>query len=83
MSLRTKADEADRSERMPEILPLHCGCNIGEMPRKVPVKCAIADCYRGLKVTLAQREDLRGVGRGNSAMAGVVCSVHVKAAVSF
>ena len=59
---------------------LRCGCNIGEMPRKVQVKCAIAGCYRRLKVTLAQREELRRVGRENNATAGLVCPAHVKAA---
>ena len=53
------------------------------MPRKVQVKCAIAGCYRRLRVTLAQREELRRVGRENNAAAGLVCPVHVKAAFNF
>ena len=60
-----------------------CGCNIGEMTRKVPVKCAIAGCYRRLKMTLSEREELRRVGRENNATAGVVCPAHVKAAFDF
>ena len=62
---------------------LRCGCNIGEMPRKVQIKCAIAGCYRRLKMTLAHREELRRVGRENHATAGLVCSAHVKAAFNF
>ena len=58
-------------------------CDIGEMPRKVPVKCAIGDCYRRLKMTLAEREELRRVGRENNATAGLVCPAHVKAAFNF
>ena len=53
------------------------------MARKVPVKCAIAGCHRRLKMTLAEREELRRVGRENSATAGVVCPAHVKAAFNF
>ena len=53
------------------------------MPSKVPVKCAIAGCHRRLKMTLAEREELRRVGRENSATAGVVCPAHVKAAFNF
>lgn len=53
------------------------------MFRKIPVKCAIAGCYRRLKLTLAQREELRQVGRENDATAGLVCPVHVKAAFNF
>lgn len=63
--------------------PLGCCCNIGEMPRKVQVKCAIAGCYHRLIVTLAEREELRRVGRENNATAGVVCPTHVKAAFNF
>ena len=63
--------------------PLGCCCNIGEMARKVPVKCAITGCYRRLKMTLAEREELRRVGRENYATAGLVCPVHVKAAFNF
>ena len=53
------------------------------MARRVPVKCVIAGCHRRLKVTLAEREELRRVGRESSAMAGVVCPAHVKAAFNF
>ena len=53
------------------------------MARKVTVKCAIAGCHRRLKMTLAEREELRRVGRENSATAGVVCPAHVKAAFDF
>ena len=62
---------------------LRCGRNIGVMPRKVQVKCAIAGCHRRLKLTLAEREELRRVGRENNAMAGLVCPTHVKAAFNF
>ena len=57
--------------------------NIGEMARKVQVKCAIAGCYRRLKMTLAEREELRRVGREYNAAPGVVCPAHVKAAFNF
>ena len=60
-----------------------CRCNIKEMPRKVPVKCAIVGCHGRLKMTLAEREELRRVGRENNAAAGIVCPVHVKAAFEF
>ena len=53
------------------------------MARKVPVKCAIAGCHRRLKMTLAEREELRQVGRENDATAGLVCPAHVKAAFDF
>ena len=53
------------------------------MPRKVPVKCAIAGCHRRLKMTLAERGELRRVGRENNATAGLVCPAHVKAAFNF
>ena len=62
---------------------LRCGCNIEEMPGKIQVKCAIAGCYRRLRMTLAEREELRRVGRENHATAGIVCPVHVKAAFNF
>ena len=62
---------------------MHCRCNIGEMARKVPVKCAIAGCHRRLKMTLDEREGLRQVGRENNAAAGLVCPAHVKAAFNF
>ena len=55
----------------PETSSLICCCNIGEMSRKVPVKCAIAGCHRRLRMTLAQREELRRVGRENNAAAGL------------
>ena len=58
-------------------------CNIGEMARKVQVICAIAGCYRRLKLTLAEREELRRVGREHNATAGVVCPAHVKAVFNF
>ena len=60
-----------------------CRCNIGEMPRKVPLKCAIVGCHRRLKMTLAEREELRRVGRENYATAGLVCPADVKAAFNF
>ena len=53
------------------------------MARKVPVKCAIAGCHRRLKMTLAEREELRQEGQENNATAGLVCPVHVKAAFNF
>ena len=53
------------------------------MARRVPVKCAIAGCYRRQKMTLAEREELGRVGRENNATAGVVCPAHVKAAFNF
>ena len=62
---------------------LRCGCNIGEMPGKLQVKCVFAGCHQRLKMALAQREELRRVGRENNAMAGVVCPTHVKAAFNF
>ena len=62
---------------------LSCRCNIGGMPNKVPVKCAIAGCHRRVKMTLAEREKLRRVGRENNATAGLVCPAHVKAAFNF
>ncbi len=62
---------------------LRCRCNIGVMPSKVPVKCAIPGCHRRIKITLAEREELRRVGRDNNATAGVVCSADVKAALNF
>ena len=63
--------------------PLGCCCNIGEMARKVSVKCAIAGCYYQRKMTLAEREELRRVGREHHATAGLVCPAHVKAAFNF
>ena len=53
------------------------------MAGKVQIKCAIAGCHRRLRMTLAQREELRRVGRENNATAGVVCPSHVKAAFNF
>ena len=37
------------------------------------VKGAIAGCHRRIKMSLAEREELRRVGRENNATAGVVC----------
>ena len=82
MTLPARVDEADHSARA-RTPYLVCRCNIGEMPSKVPVKCAIAGCHRRQKMTLAEREELRRVGRENSATAGVVCPAHVKAAFNF
>ena len=62
---------------------LSCRCNIRGMPSKVPVKCAIAGCHRRVKMTLAEREEPRRVGRENNATAGIVCPAHVKAAFNF
>ena len=62
---------------------LRCGCKIGGMPRKIQVKCAIAGCHRRLKMILAEREELRRVGRENHTTAGLVCPVHVKAAFNY
>ena len=53
------------------------------MARKVSVKCAIAGCHYRRKTTLAEREELRRVGRENNATAGLVCPVHVRAAFNF
>ena len=53
------------------------------MPSKVPVKRAIAGCHRRLKMTLAEREELRRVGRENNATAGVVCPADVRTAFNF
>ena len=83
MTLRAKSVEADHSARMPETPSLSCGCNIREMPSKVPVKCAIPGCHRRIKMTLAEREGLRQEGRENNATAGLVCPAHVKAAFNF
>ena len=80
MTLRAKVAEADHSARMPETPSLSCRCSIGEMPRRVPVKCAIPGCHRRIKMTLAEREELRRVGRENNATAGVVCPIDVRAA---
>ena len=53
------------------------------MPRKIEIKCAIAGCHRRLRMTLAQREELRRVGREHHGTAGLVCPAHVKAAFNF
>ena len=53
------------------------------MPSKVPVKCSIPGCHRRVKMTLAEREELRRVGRENNATAGAVCPAHVRAAFNF
>ena len=68
---------------MLETRSLSCCCNIGEMPRKVPVKCAIPGCHRRLRMTLTEREQLRRVGREHNATAGLVCPAHVKAAFNY
>ena len=47
------------------------------------MKCAIAGCHRRLKMTLAEREELRRVGRENNATSGLVCPAHVRAAFNF
>ena len=83
ITLPAKADEVDHPARMSEPLCLSGGCNIREMPGKVPAKCVIAGCHRRLKMTLGEREELRRVGRENSATAGLVCPAHVKAAFNF
>ena len=56
---------------------------MGKCPRKVQIKCAIPGCHRRLRMTLAEREKLRRVGRENNATAGVVCPADVKAAFNF
>ena len=58
-------------------------CNIVEMAREVSVKCAITGCRYQRKMTLAEREELRRVGRENNATAGLVCPAHVKAAFNY
>ena len=68
---------------MPEISSLICRCNIGQCPEESPVKCAIAGCHRRLKMTPAERDELRRVGRENNATAGLVCPADVKAAFNF
>ena len=75
--------DAVHPARMPETPSLLFRCKIGEMARKVPVKCAIPGCHRRLKMTLAEREELRRVGRENNAMAGLICPADVKAAFNF
>ena len=47
------------------------------------VKCAIAGCHYQRRMTFAEREELRRVGRENNATAGRVCLTHVKAAFNF
>ena len=54
-----------------------------DMPTKIPVKCAIVGCHRRLKMTRAEREDLRRVGREHNATARLVCPAHVKVAFNF
>ena len=68
---------------MSETHCLICRCDIGEMARKVSVKCAIGGCHYQRKMTLAEREELRRVGRENNATAGLVCPSQVKAAFKF
>ena len=75
--------DAEHPARISETPSQSCRCNIGEMPSKVPVKCAIPGCHRRLKMTIAEREELRRVGRENNATAGVVCPADVKAAFNF
>ena len=58
-------------------------CKIAAMARKVSVKCAIVGCHYQRRMTLAECEDLRRVGRENNATAGLVCPAHVKAAFNF
>ena len=58
-------------------------CNIREMPGKVQIKCAIAGCHRRVRMTLAQRDELRRVGREHHSTAGLVCPAHVKAAFNY
>ena len=53
------------------------------MPGKVQIKCAIAGCHRRLRMTLAQREELRRVGREHNATSGLICPAHVKAAFNY
>ena len=53
------------------------------MARKVSLKCAIAGCHYQRKMTLAEHEELRRVGREKNATAGLVCPAHVKAAFNF
>ena len=67
----------------PRPYPLGCCCNIGEMTGKVQIKCAIAGCHCRLRMTLAEREELRRLGWEHSATAGLVCLAHVKAAFNF
>ena len=47
------------------------------------VKCAIAGCHYQRKTTLAEREELRRMGREHHATASLVCPTHVKAAFNF
>ena len=83
MTLRVLADEAAHPAYRPETTSLNCRCNIGATARKLSVKCAIAGCHYQLKMTLAEREELRRVGRENNAATGLVCPAHVKAAFNF
>ena len=71
---KTRVD-VDHPARTPETQFLICRCNIGEMPGKVSVKCAIAGCHYQRKMTLAEREELRRVGRENNLAVGVSCVV--------
>ena len=83
MTLSAKVDEADHPARMFESPSLSFCCSIGEMFRKVSVKCAMAGCHYHRKMTLAERKELRRVGQENNATAGVVRSADVKAAFNF
>ena len=67
----------------PDLSPCSVVVILGEMPGRVPVKCAIAGCHYRLKMTLGEREELRRVGRENNATAGLVCPAHVRAAFNF
>ena len=82
MNLLAKADEVGTPPARTGPA-LRCGCSIGQMSRKVQVKCAIAGWHRRLRMTLAEREELRRLGGENNATAGLVCPLHVKAAFNF
>ena len=79
---KTRVD-VDHPARMSETHCLFCRCNIEKMPSKVSVKCAIAGCHYQRKMTLAERGELRRVGRESDATAGLICPAHVKAAFNF
>ena len=83
MTLLAKEDESWPPRPSARAPPCAAVVIFGEMARKVPVKCAIAGCHRRVKMTLAEREELRQVGRENNATAGVVCPDHVKATFNF
>ena len=83
MTPRAEVDEADHPARTSELSPCSVVVTLGKCPEKVSVKCTIAGCHYQRKMTLAEREELRRVGRENKAMAGLVCPAHVKAAFNF